>query len=283
ITIPSGRGGAEIAGSSIIRIVNSGKPLEVKTGFFTFTATTPVISGWNAKESSVVYIQLSPVSKNPDNILVSSLSKVNSVNRDLAKKIFTLDVKVDGRTVPRSVQPVKMTISTKGFTPEQLANLTGVYYNSALSSYRQLGGKLSADGTTFSFYTYDSGNYGVIVSSNLSKINFAIGDKNFTKNGSSVANDVAPYISPEGKTMVPLRAMAESLGAIIAWNDATKTIAISKGSIVTRLTLGQQLPNGMGGLELQSGRTFVPIRYVAEQFEANVVWDDATNSVDIYQ
>ncbi len=56
-----------------------------------------------------------------------------------------------------------------------------------------------------------------------------------------------------------------------------------KGKFNRYLTIGEQLPDGMGTAAIIDNRTFVPVRYIAEQLAANVVWDGGTKQVYIYQ
>lgn len=53
-----------------------------------------------------------------------------------------------------------------------------------------------------------------------------IGSKELRVNGMTIAMDVAPEIN-EGRTMLPLRFIAQALGASVSWDDATKTASFS--------------------------------------------------------
>ncbi len=54
-------------------------------------------------------------------------------------------------------------------------------------------------------------------------------------NGQTVAFDTPAYIE-NGRTMVPLRAIAEALGLTVSWNNSSKTAYLSDGSAVPDLT-----------------------------------------------
>jgi len=56
-------------------------------------------------------------------------------------------------------------------------------------------------------------------------ISLHIGQTNATVNGQSVAMDVAPFIVGV-RTMVPLRFVAQALGATVNWNDSSRTVYI---------------------------------------------------------
>ena len=123
--------------------------------------------------------------------------------------------------------------------------------------------------------TSDTGPYSMSVS-------LQIGNKTYTKNGETAYFDVAPYIEPSSnRTMVPIRFIAEALGATVSWNNATQTDTISLYDKTLTIVLNTQLPNNMGSSMLINDRLFVPIRYVSEQLGARVDWDADTRTVVI--
>ncbi len=104
-------------------------------------------------------------------------------------------------------------------------------------------------------------------------------------NGKSVIFDVAPIIK-DGRTLVPLRAIFEVLGAEVRWDEETETITGIRGSssIVIQLNSSDALVNGEHKeLEVPAtainGRTFVPTRFIAESLGTKVNWDGNTKTV----
>lgn len=59
-----------------------------------------------------------------------------------------------------------------------------------------------------------------------SKIHLWIGNKMVKVNGSTKESDVAPYISDKGRTMLPLRFIAENLDCQVDWDGLTKKVTI---------------------------------------------------------
>ncbi|MDR1558703.1 MAG: chitobiase/beta-hexosaminidase C-terminal domain-containing protein [Clostridiales bacterium] len=113
-------------------------------------------------------------------------------------------------------------------------------------------------------------------------ITLQIGNKAYTRNGEIMYFDVAPYIEPSSnRTMVPIRFIAEALGATVSWDNATSTDYISLYDKTLSIVLNKQLPGGMGSAMLINDRLFVPIRYVSEQLGATVDWDQNTRTVFI--
>lgn len=97
-----------------------------------------------------------------------------------------------------------------------------------------------------------------------------------------------PATSINGRTMVPMRAIFESLGADVSWDSATKCITAAKENKTITLYLNNKTAyiNGTAkALDAApvslNGRTLVPARFVAESMGCTVGWDAASQTVDI--
>ncbi len=106
-------------------------------------------------------------------------------------------------------------------------------------------------------------------------------------NGSEVSFDQPP-ISINDRTMVPMRAIFEALGASVDWDDATQTAISDMGGTTVIMTIGSNVMyvNSMPvaldtPAQMVNDRTLVPVRAIAEAFDCNVEWDDSTQTVDI--
>lgn len=127
----------------------------------------------------------------------------------------------------------------------------------------------------------------VSIDSARKRITLQIGSRVLNNNGAEVMLDVPAQIV-NGSTLVPLRAIFESLGATVDWDGATRTVTSVKGDTTVKLTIGSDViyKNGTAkklNTPAQSigGRTMVPVRAVAESFGAHVSWDGATKTVTI--
>jgi len=114
-------------------------------------------------------------------------------------------------------------------------------------------------------------------------ITLTIGKTGYKINGATKTSDAAPYIAPDGRTMVPLRLISEALGAEVSWNATKREVTISAPSVLLKLTVGQPLSNNLGVPVINNDRVFVPVRYIAEQLNAAVDWDGANKSITITQ
>jgi len=107
--------------------------------------------------------------------------------------------------------------------------------------------------------------------------------------GRWVSYDVPPQVV-NGRTLVPLRATFEALGAYVDWNETTQTVIATRGTTNVMLTLGQNYATVNGERvtlevpgETLGGRTLVPLRFVSEALGANVDWNPQTLNITITQ
>ena len=112
-------------------------------------------------------------------------------------------------------------------------------------------------------------------------LRFSIDSTEYSYNGTLRTIEAAPFIDGD-RTMVPIRFIAEAMGADIDWIGETQTITIDKGDIHLQLRIGIPLPDGMGTPVIVGDRTFVPVRYVSEMLGADVRWDGAARAVYVY-
>lgn len=66
----------------------------------------------------------------------------------------------------------------------------------------------------------------VLISRGNTTIVLTIGSRTMKLNNTPVTLDVAPEIVDPGRTMMPIRAVAEGLGGTVTWNDDTRTVRI---------------------------------------------------------
>lgn len=115
----------------------------------------------------------------------------------------------------------------------------------------------------------------------------AAGATSLVVDGMNVQTDVPPVIV-DGRTLVPVRALFESLGATVGWEESTQTATATKGSTVISMQIGNTTAyvNGVAKTldvpaQTIEGRTMVPARFVAESLNATVNWDSASDTVKI--
>ncbi len=107
-------------------------------------------------------------------------------------------------------------------------------------------------------------------------------------NGSRVSPQVAPYIDSNGRTMVPLRFIMESMGADVDWLAAEQGIVINRGTTTLKMGIGRRQAEVNGQSitldttpVLRNDRTMVPVRFISQAFGGQVSWDPASQTVSI--
>lgn len=107
-------------------------------------------------------------------------------------------------------------------------------------------------------------------------------------NGNAVAwTDAAPFIDPNNRTMVPLRAVGDALGLTVDWNNSTREAIFTNGTKTIYFPIDKTAARTGEGQNIQmdtaavivNGRTFAPVRYLAEFFGFHVDWDSSTGTV----
>ena len=101
--------------------------------------------------------------------------------------------------------------------------------------------------------------------------------------------DTKPFVEND-RTLVPMRAIFEKLGASVEWDDATKTVTSydTDQNITIIMQVGSNVYS-VNGEELKldvpaqivNGRTVVPLSAVAEGLNATVNWDGGTRTINI--
>jgi hypothetical protein len=97
-----------------------------------------------------------------------------------------------------------------------------------------------------------------------------------------------PAMMQQGRVMVPLRGIFESLGADVLYDAARRSIKATKGDRVIELALGSRSAsiNGQSAyLDVPAnsigGRVMVPLRFVSEALGADVKWSAASRTVSL--
>ena len=110
------------------------------------------------------------------------------------------------------------------------------------------------------------------------KIVMQLNNKAVTVNGSTIQNDAAPIIV-DGRTLVPIRVITETLGGKADWNNKTHTVTLTINGKQLQMTIGQTIAGFDAAPIIHNNRTYVPIRYVAEALGAKVVWEEDAQQI----
>ncbi len=119
------------------------------------------------------------------------------------------------------------------------------------------------------------------------ELKMTLGKTDYTLNGETKTMDVAPIIR-NSRTMLPVRYVAEALGAEIAWDGATSTATLKTADTEIKITVGAATATVNGQSVtldspafIENSRTYMPVRFVAETLGGTVAWDGATSTATI--
>lgn len=122
---------------------------------------------------------------------------------------------------------------------------------------------------------------------NTRLIKMKINDVNYTVNGQAKKMDAKPFIS-DSRTLVPLRFIIEAIGGDVAWDGDSRVVTVnSKGKNIIlpidskKITVdGKEIAIDQAAI-IKGDRTYVPIRFVAENLGMNVNYINESREIEI--
>jgi len=118
------------------------------------------------------------------------------------------------------------------------------------------------------------------------EITFRVGDSVLMINGSPVEVET-PYVK-DGVTLVPVRVITEAFGATVGWDGDARKITIDYLDVEIVLTIGSldvsvngQTQTLLYPPEISGERTMVPLRFISENFGADVGWNEDTKEITV--
>ena len=97
-----------------------------------------------------------------------------------------------------------------------------------------------------------------------------------------------PPVIEDGRTLAPLRAIGEALGAEVGWEGQSQVITLDMPATNIELKIGDPVAQVNGKdvvldvpARIIDGRTLVPLRFVSEYFGADVQWDGGNRVITI--
>lgn len=92
--------------------------------------------------------------------------------------------------------------------------------------------------------------------------------------------DVAPVIVND-RTLVPIRFVTESLGGKVAWNEKEKEVVLTIDGKEIKMTIGKVLEKYGVAPVILNDRTYMPVRFAADELGATTTWDAVSKMVTV--
>jgi N-acetylmuramoyl-L-alanine amidase len=108
-------------------------------------------------------------------------------------------------------------------------------------------------------------------------------------NDKQLKPDVSPQLI-KGNTLVPVRIIAEELGAIVGWDDKERKVTVRKDDLNIELQIDNPYAYVKGKKEelevapiIVNGSTLLPVRFIGEKLGTLFSWDGLTQSVHMFR
>lgn len=117
-----------------------------------------------------------------------------------------------------------------------------------------------------------------------------VGKAQATVDGEKVTLPGAPFVQKGTSTnYLPLRFVADSLGAQVVWNNKTKRVTVLRGDTMLELWVGSKnmtvngvrQPIAVAPMVIK-GSVYVPVRVISEQLGQEVGWESKTKTITIH-
>lgn len=127
---------------------------------------------------------------------------------------------------------------------------------------------------------YDTGDY-------FATMSVTIGEPNLVIDGIEVPIDESGSVAyvENGRTMMPVRGIAEAIGATVDYDSDSQTVTVETEETVIAMTIGENEMevNGQSVMllsapEIKEERTMLPVRDVAEALDCEVEWQQETQT-----
>lgn len=276
--------------------VTNGKTAAFKVNFTPENATNKELN-WLVEDETLINI-----SNNEDEFVVTGLkegsTKITAISVDggytaeatvnVKKKTSsssgggttTYTVKFDtdgGNKVSNKIVSKNNTLAEPTAPKKDGFTFEGWYLDKALTQRYDFASKVTKNFTLFAKWE----------DIKKSQIILKIGEKEALVFGEAKENDVAPKIVKD-RTMLPIRFIAEALGADVEWDGISRKVTIVKDDIEIIITIDSDKAIVTGktvtldsSAFIENDRTYLPLRFISENLGAKVEWDETTQTVTI--
>ena len=266
--------------------------------------------GWNADIASGEYkVVVEPRDKDDDKMFSASGKRDYMIDSGLSIKVNVEDRKLSYSVEKKTEDTYKLRVREPISAGDVLLDTWRSIYNSAqctrhefsrgenryVSSERTVRGdsqevRLISDSRIRDGKVWEFDLTAVEKAPPVAKvIRVEIGSATVEVDGRRFENDVPPVVK-NGRTFLPIRVVAENLGATVGWNGKTQSVTIEKDGKMIEVPIGKQtvwIDGKTVELEqaafVEKGRTYLPLRFVSENLGAEVVWDAKNSQARIIQ
>ncbi len=194
-----------------------------------------------------------------------------------------------------------------GYDDEKEATIKGRHYRGFLECQNSWGEQYGEGGyfwLPYAYLTYRTKDFGMSFLMDMyttvdleqeelagTALELFLGSKTAYDDGKEIHLEQEPIADERtGRTLVPLRFVGEGLGCDVRWNAAERSILIQREERYIRLKIGSEIAEVDGReqrieqapiLDARTGRTLIPLRFVAQTLGNPVLWDGRRRKIII--
>jgi len=205
----------------------------------------------------------------------SSLTAAQQAAIKAGDSVFSITLAVAGQSISALGGALTVSIPYTGVLPP------AIWHLDAAGSLRLLDCVYDPARALISFTTSQLSHFVAgQLDDGATRVRLTVGLTSYTVNNMLRAMDAAPEIVSD-RTFVPLRFIAEALGARVDWNDESRTAQVMLGGAALEVVIGEIAPGMDVPAMILNDRTMVPLRYISEALGAEVVWDPDAHTISI--
>lgn len=128
-----------------------------------------------------------------------------------------------------------------------------------------------------------------LTDSNSKIIKMKIGNKSYTLNNETKKMDASPFIKND-RTMVPVKFIIDAFGGETSWDKESRTAIVKYNNDTIEIPIDSTKVKVNGESKtvdspaiIKDSRTFVPVRFIAENFGMEITYDPKTKEVTIIE
>ena len=260
LTLPEGETNVVIDEGTLGAIVDGDADLTIITDDATVTISTPGLADIANQGGGTVDIGVR--TETTDTGVVVSVSMAS-----------------DGEEIRSIAAPANVAVNIGN-----IANNLNPYRFVAVSADGTLvGGGINTATGQFMFRTAVTGDFTIVYVETLRRLRLQIDSYliiDLAENASIQVMDVVPTVI-SGRTLIPVRFLANALGADTNWNSATRQVTLTMDGESLTFAMGELAPGMDVPAQAINGRTMVPLRFASDFFGAIITWDSETRIIEV--
>ena len=193
---------------------------------------------------------------------------------------ITVNITVGDEVIQQTAVPftIATSLDTFDLTGLNTYRIVAVFGNPTI-----LGGLYDTETGLFTLQSRTTGEIDILYIEMLKRLTMQVGSAvvhDLAGNAPTQVMDVLPVVV-DGRTLIPVRFVAEALGADVDWNSQTSEVTLTLNNQTLTFAIGETAPGMDVPAIVIDERTMLPLRFVSEFLGALVEWDSETQNIGI--